>query len=152
MAAFDPQRLFARERDRLRLRHPGDRDPVDPFDFVVDEGQLSLPLHVIEHRHATVADDDELLLFVRMQPAHEDVAPDAAAKRQRRDCDVGNPLFEIAAPLSGDGGRPLAKQVNHGRDVVGREAPQDVLFRPKPTQVQAVRVDVVELPQRPFIN
>ena len=111
--------------------------------------KLALPrLAVVEHRHRVAADHDQLLLLERMQPRHEDVRALAAREEQVRSGHVGDLLVEVVAADGLYRFRLLADQRQDHRQVVRREAPQDVLFAPDLPEIEAVRIEILEPPQR----
>ena len=151
MLALGPQRLAFVEVDDLALSLDRRRDAVLPFDSVRIEHELVLG-RVIEHRHLVRTHDDEPLLLERMQPAHEDVGLNAARKNKVADRDVADALIQVRAALTCDARRHFVHERQHHRDVVRREAPEDVFFGPDLADVQAVRIEIVDLAERAVSN
>ena len=53
---------------------------------------------IVKNKHAAAAHDDELLLFVGIEPAHKDMRTNAGGEFEVRHGDVGNPgMEEVAA-------------------------------------------------------
>src|SRR6185295_3582590 len=85
--------------------------------------QLTFRAHVIEHRHSLRSDDDQPLLFVRMQPAYEYVRANARGKLDIGDGHVGNLGLKVSPARRSDTLRPVTNKPQNEGDVVRREAP-----------------------------
>ena len=82
-----------------------------------------------------------------MQPAHEDVGPRLAREGEAGHGHVGDLVLQVVLAAGGGPLRHRAHEEQDHRDVVGSEAPEDVLLLAHLPQVQAVRVDVVDVAQ-----
>ena len=73
--------------------------PFCPVDRVGIKNQLCVYwFRVVEDKHSAAAHDDEFLLLVGIEPAHEDVRADARGEFDVRHGDIGNSgMKEIAA-------------------------------------------------------
>src|SRR5205085_162685 len=99
---------------------------------------------VIENRHGVVADDHEFLLLIWMQPGDEDVSLLAPGKGQMRGGHVGDGWMEVVPADGLDTVRLASRELKNHRDVVRSEAPENVLFASDQTEVQPVRVHVLQ--------
>src|SRR5271157_448218 len=102
MQALQAKWLVLAHWNDLSFRFPGDGNTVDPINAMGIQNEFLIRLRVIEHGHLAIADNDQLLLFERVQPAQEDVGFDAARKTQNRQRDIGNRMVQIAGTLGGD--------------------------------------------------
>jgi hypothetical protein len=147
MAELQLERLSPVHGDDLMsglLRH---RDlAVLPLDGMGIEEQL-LGAHIVEHGHGLGAHDHQLLLLERMEPAHENMALDAVPELQRGHGRVIDLRAEICAAKTGHPKGLFTQEHQQHRDVVGGEAPEDVLLGPELADVEAVGVDVLDLAQ-----
>ena len=151
MSHFTRERFLVVDGDDLRLALHHDRHAIHPVHPMRIELQLVGARGVVEHRHLAVADHDELLLLVGMEPAHEHVGAHAARERERAHRDVRHRLLEIRPATTRGIRRHLVEQPEDHVHVVRREAPQRVLLGADAAEVQAVRIDVAqpsELPAR----
>ena len=107
------------------------------------EAKLLHGLQVVEDRHLLLTHHDEFLLLVGVEPGNEDVGADAGTEGQGRDGDVADLGVQVGAPLASQGlGSLLGEREDHAH-VVGRKGPQDIFFTPYFSQIQSVRIDVV---------
>ena len=95
------QRFFPDRADiyGFAFRLVGHGEAILPVDRVGIENQFLFDgFRVVEDEHAVAAHDDEFLLLVGIEPAHEDVGADARGKLEIRHGDIGNSgMKEIAA-------------------------------------------------------
>src|SRR5262249_62322754 len=110
----------------------------------VVEWRSGVGRYTTENRHRGGADDDQLLLLVRVQPAHEDVGAHAAVEKEVGDGHVGDVRLQVCAAGGADLQRQVADQAQDDRDVVRGEAPQDVLLAANLPQIEAIGVNVLE--------
>src|ERR1043166_1699173 len=83
-----------------------------------------------------------------MKPTDKNVRMDAAGKLKLTERDVENIAIQMSAALAGNTAGLFVQQGQDHRNVMGCEAPQDVLFRPDFADVQPVGVQALNLAQR----
>ena len=71
--------------------------PVDDLDALIIDHQLVVFAHVVKYGHLVRADDDQPLLLVWVQPAHEDVCAHARRELHIRHRHVGDPWLQVSA-------------------------------------------------------
>ena len=151
MGALFLQRLGLLQLHRDRLRLDGLWSPVGPIDPMRIKEEL-LFRGVVENGHLLRADDDEALLLRRVEPTDENVAGHSAAELQAAERHVHHAGRQVALPVGFRGDRLFAQQVKDDGNVVGSEAPEDVLFRPDQAHVQPVGIAVEDPSQGAFLN
>jgi len=138
MLTLEAEGLLGRKGDLLGILAPRHRHAIHPLDAVLVEGELALLDDVVEDRHAAIAHDHEPLLLVGMEPADEDVAGDPTGKAQDRDRHVGQIRVQVVGAVGMDARGPLTEELKNHEDVVGGEAPEDVLLSQELPEVEAV--------------
>ena len=153
---IDSTKCSHSSRSGSRLRNPRAADVARAGDVLavglgvlvealVVDGDLALELHVVERRHPLGADDRERARLVRVQPGHVQVRGDAGREAQEREHDVLDARVGVGLPARLGQRGVLAGEVQDHRDVVGAERPQRVLVAAQLAEVQALRVDVVDV-------
>ena len=99
--AFGSQGFFPdrADIDGNAIRLVGNGKAILPVDRVGVVDQLLFDgLRVVEDEHPVAAHDDEFLLLIGIEPAHEDMGADARGELEIRHGDIGNSgMKEIAA-------------------------------------------------------
>ena len=151
MGTLHLQRLGLLQVHGDRLRLDGLWRPVGPIDPMRIEEELLLR-GVVENGHFLRADDDEALLLRRVEPTDENVAARSTAELQPAERHVHHAGRQVALPVGFRGDRLFAQQMKDDGDVVGGEAPEDVLFRPDQAHVQPVGIAVEDAPESAFLD
>ena len=98
---FGSQGLFPdrADIDGFAFRLVGHGEAVLPVDRVGIKNKLCVyGFRVVEDEHPVAAHDDELLLLIGFEPAHEDMGADARGEFEVRHGDIGNSgMKKIAA-------------------------------------------------------
>ena len=79
-----------------------------------------------------------------MQPAHKDVGFHAVLKFQGTQRGVHNRRIQVTAALRRRESRYFAKDTKDHGDIMRRKTPQNVLFGPELSQIQARRINVLD--------
>src|ERR1039457_5128658 len=108
--------------------------------------------NIVEHGHAALPYQDELLFFVGVEPTDEDVRTHAPVEQHCGDRDVGYVRLQVRSARGCHLYRYLFHQEQDYGNVVGREAPEGILFPAYFAQVEAVRVDVFKPAEFPLVN
>src|SRR5437762_1708665 len=88
----------------------------------------------------SLAGIEQLLLFVRMEPADKNVRADAALEKQIGHGHVSDASLEVATARCADRDRLGAHQSRDDRNIVWSKAPKDVLLLAYFSQVQPIGV------------
>ena len=80
MQAFELERFLLVQENYLAFGPSRHGYAVHPIDAMRIKNKLLIRAGVIKNRHFAVTDNDQFLLLERVQPAYEDVSPDAAPK------------------------------------------------------------------------
>src|SRR5581483_4650280 len=128
------------ERVELRERAAD----VLPVDAGVVEDDLLRRDVVVDH-HLLAADDRHPPHLARAEPADVDVRDRRLIVLEDQEADVVDAVLEVVVAVAADGRRRAAEPVVDDRHVVRREVPDRVDVAADPAEVQALRVDVVEL-------
>src|SRR5260221_10632332 len=81
MLAFQDQWLTGRNGDGLRCWLFDHELAIYEIDLFIEQLQLICLPHVVENRHSILSYYHQLLLLMRVQPADEQVCPDAAVEQ-----------------------------------------------------------------------
>src|SRR5262249_17731321 len=117
---------------------------------LIVQDQLFSVQEVVEHGHLRAPDHDEPLFLEGVQPADEDVGPDARSEMETGNRDVGKVGRDVAPAATRDLDGKLPRQPKDHGDVGRCETPEGVFLDPDPSEVEAIRVDVVDLTESPL--
>src|SRR5579872_2851471 len=135
--AFRTQRLCAGQRNRNATVFVGNRCALDPVDSMRVQSKFLDGFRIVEYGHLPSANDCQLLLLERVQPAHKDVSGNPAAKLANRHCRVRNAAVKVSACLTGNSDWHLVKEEQNRGNIVRGETPQYVLFTPQFSEIQS---------------
>ena len=144
MQTFGPKRLSLVQWDGLGIGLVCHRNVIFPLDGVRIKEQFILFIHIIEDRHFAVTHHNQLLLFKGMEPGNKDMRFHATGKRQQTGGDICDLLMKVVAPLRLHSVGHLSQQPQDDRKVMGGERPQNIFFAADFSQVETVRIDVLD--------
>ena len=99
------------------------------IDAVIENLQLLWPLRgIIKHRLRPRSDQDEFVLFHRVEPRDGNVRRDAVIEIQMHPCDIGDVRIQDRTPMRGNTLRQCAEDRQNNRNVMRCERPQHVFF------------------------
>ena len=107
---------------------------------------------IVEDKHTVAAHNDKFLLFVGVEPAHEDMCADPRGEFQICHRYVGDAGVQEVAAHRIDIARLFTGQAQDDRDVVRGERPQNVFLPADLAQGKAARIDILKAAYGPLVD
>src|SRR5262245_28191522 len=117
---------------------------VFPLNGMWVEQELMFLLYIVEDCHLAIPDDDQFLFFKRVEPRNKNMGLHPAREGQEADSGVRNPIVQIISPLRVHLIRHLTHETKDYGDVMRCKGPQDILFTANFSEIEAVRIDVLD--------
>src|SRR5215813_1594629 len=111
---------------------------------VVINPELLCGFRIVKNRHFVFADDRCAPHLVGIQPAQVNVRHDAVVKEETQEDYVLNSILNVALSARAHVGGLLAQKEEDLRNIVRSKAPQGIFVSANPSQVHALRIDVID--------
>src|SRR5215471_10176365 len=110
---------------------------------VVINPKLFCGFRIVEHCHFVLAHDRCAAHLVGIKPAQVNVRHDPVVKKQTQEDHVLDSILNVTLSARAHVGGLLSQEEKNLRNIVRSKAPQGVLVSANPSQVDALRVDVI---------